>query len=168
MVELNGELKLSEFIRVVRGGAEVSLGAEARRRVRESREYIEQLVAKGEAVYGVNTGFGKFQNVRIEPDQLKQLQRNLILSHAIGVGEPFDTEVVRGMLLLRAASLAQGHSGVRPEVIELLLEFLHGCIRGTHQGSVGRAATWRLGHLALALIGEGEVSTGSAGALGAC
>src|SRR5690625_1377993 len=159
MVELNGALQLSEFIRVVRGGAEASLGAEARRRVRESREYIEQLVAKGEAVYGVNTGFGKFQNVRIEPDQLQQLQRNLILSHAIGVGEPFDTEVVRGMLLLRAASLAQGHSGVRPEVIELLLEFLK---HGVHpvvpsQGSVGASGDLApLAHLALALIGEGE------------
>ena len=121
MVELNGDLSLNEFTDVVRGGAGVRLGEEARARVIDSRRFIEQLLEKDEAVYGVNTGFGKFQNVRIEPDQLQQLQRNLILSHAIGVGEPFDTEVVRGMLLLRAASLAQGHSGVRPEVIELLL-----------------------------------------------
>ncbi len=163
MVELNGELSLDGFIAVVRDGAQAVLGKNALHRVERSRAYVERLVAEDEAVYGVNTGFGKFQNVRISRDQLQELQRNLILSHAIGVGAPFDTEVVRGMLLLRAASLAQGHSGVRPAVIELLLEFLR---QGVHpvvpsQGSVGASGDLApLAHLALALIGEGECEYG--------
>jgi histidine ammonia-lyase len=80
---------------------------------------------EGTPVYGVNTGFGKFQQVRIADSELRALQRNLVLSHAIGVGEPFPAEVVRGMLLLRAQSLALGASGVRPELVERLLTFLH-------------------------------------------
>ena len=159
MVELNGELTLDDFIRVVRGGADVTIGAEALKAVEASRAFVEKLVADDEPVYGVNTGFGKFQNVRIDRDQLQELQRNLILSHAIGVGEPFDTEVVRGMLLLRAASLAHGHSGVRPAVIELLLEFLRQRVHPLvpSQGSVGASGDLApLAHLALALIGEGE------------
>lgn len=160
MITLNGQLTLGDFDAVVRGGQHAELGSEALAKVQASRAFVEQLVQDGEAVYGVNTGFGKFQNVRIASDQLLELQRNLILSHAIGVGAPFDREVVRGMLLLRAASLAHGHSGVRPEVIELLLAFLR---HGVHpvipsQGSVGASGDLApLAHLALALIGEGEV-----------
>ena len=156
MVELGFDLSVDEFIRVVRGSEEARLGAEARARVAESRAYVEQLVEEGAAVYGVNTGFGKFQNVSIARDQLLELQRNLILSHAIGVGDPFDTDVVRGMLLLRAASLAHGHSGVRVEVIELLLAFLRHRIHPVvpSQGSVGASGDLApLAHLALALIG---------------
>lgn len=160
MIELNGQLTLDDFVAAVRGSAEVSLSAEARARVIRSRAFVEKLVAQDEAVYGVNTGFGKFQNVRIAADQLQELQRNLILSHAIGVGPSFDTETVRGMLLLRAASLAHGHSGVRPQVIELILQFLEQRVHPVvpSQGSVGASGDLApLAHLALALIGEGEV-----------
>jgi histidine ammonia-lyase len=161
VIVLEGKLELDAFVRAVRGREEVKLSLAARERMAKSRAYVEQLVAEGEPVYGVNTGFGKFQNVRIPADKLRELQRNLVLSHAIGVGAPFSDEVVRGMLLLRAQSLALGHSGVRPEIVELLLAFLN---YGVHaivpsQGSVGASGDLApLAHLSLALIGEGEVS----------
>lgn len=160
MLSLDRSLSVEAFIRVVRGGEKVALAPSARARVTKSRAFVERLVARGEPIYGVNTGFGKFQNVRVPPERLRELQRNLILSHAIGVGQPFPEEVVRGMLLLRAQSLALGHSGVRPELIDLLLAFLN---HGVHplvpaQGSVGASGDLApLAHLSLALIGEGEV-----------
>ena len=160
MVEIGFDLSVDEFIRVVRGFEQARLSDEVSERVEKSRAYVEKLVDDDNAVYGINTGFGKFQNVRIAQDQLLELQRNLILSHAIGVGEPFHTDVVRGMLLLRAASLAHGHSGVRVKVIELLLAFLKHRIHPVvpSQGSVGASGDLApLAHLALALIGEGEV-----------
>ncbi|MDD8024991.1 MAG: histidine ammonia-lyase [Acidobacteriota bacterium] len=160
MLVLEDRLSLEDFIAVVRKNRRVEIGPAARERIRRSRDRIEAILAVGIPVYGVNTGFGKFQNTRIEADKLKDLQRNLILSHAIGVGEPFPTEVVRGMLLLRAQSLALGHSGVREVVVEALLAFLN---HGLHpvvpsQGSVGSSGDLApLAHMALALIGEGEV-----------
>jgi histidine ammonia-lyase len=160
MIQLDDHLTLDAFISVVRGHADARLAPAALERVGRSRAFVEQLVARDEAVYGVNTGFGKFQNVRIPTEQLQELQRNLILSHAIGVGAPFPTEVVRGMLLLRAQSLALGYSGVRPEVILLLLDFLNERVHPVvpAQGSVGASGDLApLAHLALALIGEGEV-----------
>jgi histidine ammonia-lyase len=160
MIQLDDHLTLDAFISVVRGNEAAQLAPAAFDRVNASRAYVEKLVAQDEAVYGVNTGFGKFQNVRIPAGQLRELQRNLILSHAIGVGAPFPTEVVRGMLLLRAQSLALGYSGVRPEVIQLLLDFLNERIHPVvpAQGSVGASGDLApLAHLALALIGEGDV-----------
>ena len=157
---LNTQLGLEPFIRVVREGEKVTLRPEALERVERARRYVEQLLTKEEAVYGVNTGFGKFATVRIAPSQVRDLQRNLLLSHAIGVGASFRAEVVRGMLLLRAQSLAQGYSGVRPIVIEYLLKFLN---EGVHpvvpsQGSVGASGDLApLAHMSLPLIGEGEV-----------
>lgn len=161
MFSVDVSLPLEAFVRVVRGGESVELSSSARARVMKSRAYVEHLVERGDPVYGVNTGFGKFQNVRVPPERLRELQRNLILSHAIGVGAPFPEEVVRGMLLLRAQSLALGHSGVRPEVIDLLLAFLN---HGVHplvpsQGSVGASGDLApLAHLSLSLIGEGDVA----------
>ncbi len=157
---LDDRLDLERFVAVVRGHQQVSLADQARERMLRSRAFVEELVTKGEPVYGVNTGFGKFQQVRIAADQLLELQRNLVLSHAIGVGEPFPTEVVRGMLLLRAQSLALGYSGVRPLVVERLLAFLNHRVHPVvpAQGSVGASGDLApLAHLALALIGEGEV-----------
>ncbi len=165
MIVLDDRLDLEDFIAVAREGRKVEIGPAARERIRRSRDRIEAILAVGIPVYGVNTGFGKFQNTRIEADKLKELQRNLILSHAIGVGEPFPAEVVRGMLLLRAQSLALGHSGAREAVVEALLAFLN---RGIHpvipsQGSVGSSGDLApLAHMALALIGEGEVEYGGA------
>lgn len=160
---LDRQLTLDDFIRVVRGGEEVTLADAARTRMGRARAVIERIVDGPEAVYGVNTGFGKFASVRVAREELKQLQHNLIVSHAIGVGEALPAEVVRGMLLLRAQSLALGHSGVRPEVVELLLALLNA---GAHpvvpaQGSVGASGDLApLAHLALALIGGGELEYG--------
>jgi histidine ammonia-lyase len=139
---------------------EVGLADEARRRIRESRSYVEGRVGQGEVIYGVNTGFGAFSSVRISPDDIVRLQKNLIRSHSSGIGEPFTVEQTRAIMALRANALARGHSGVREEVIDKILEFLN---RGVipvipQQGSVGASGDLApLAHLALALIGEGEV-----------
>jgi histidine ammonia-lyase len=164
-VVLDRHLSLDEFVAVVRGDARVALSDPARRRLEDARALVERMVADGAPVYGVNTGFGKFQSVRIPVEKLRALQRNLVLSHAIGVGPPFSTEVVRGMLLLRAQSLALGASGVRALLVERLLELLNERVHPVvpSQGSVGASGDLApLAHLALALIGEGEVEHGGA------
>ncbi|MBZ9749464.1 histidine ammonia-lyase [Deinococcus sp. HMF7604] len=157
---LDQHLTLDHFLSVVRGGEKVQLAPAARERIQRARAVIERIVDGDQPVYGVNTGFGKFASVQVPREGLEQLQHNLIMSHAIGVGDPLPTEVVRGMILLRAQSLALGHSGVRPEVVELLLALLnaeaHPVIPA--QGSVGASGDLApLAHLALALIGMGEV-----------
>lgn len=160
MVELDEGLDLEDFRRVVRGEEALSLSAAARRRVEECRALVERLVGVGEPVYGLNTGFGRLASVRIAHQDLKLLQRNLLLSHAIGVGEPFPAEVVRGMLVLRVQSLAMGYSGVRPIVLERLLELLNRGITPVvpSQGSVGASGDLApLAHMCLPLLGEGEV-----------
>src|SRR6202023_2115081 len=118
-------LTLEGFGDAVHGGVACALARTARQRVEQGRRVIERALAGGAVVYGVNTGFGELAQVRIAPDKLLQLQRNLLLSHAAGVGEPLPDVAVRGMLLLRANTLARGHSGVRPEVIEGLLALLN-------------------------------------------
>ena len=129
-----------------------------------SRAVIERVVAAGETVYGVTTGFGDLADVRIEPGQTAELQRNLVRSHAAGVGDPLPAEVVRAMLLLRANGLAIGLSGVRPELVDLLFGMLNS---GVHpvvpsRGSVGASGDLApLAHVALVLIGEGEVADAS-------
>ena len=127
--------------------------------MRASRAVIERLVADGATVYGVTTGFGDLADVRIEPGETAALQRNLIRSHAAGVGEPLPTEVVRAMLLLRANTLAIGLSGVRTDVAELLCAMLNAGIHPVvpSHGSVGASGDLApLAHLALVVIGEGE------------
>ncbi|HRP07628.1 MAG TPA: histidine ammonia-lyase [Gemmatimonadales bacterium] len=152
-------LSIADVVRVARDGADVAVTPDARDRMDASRRYIDKLVDEGRTVYGVTTGFGKLASERIAPADVRQLQRNLIVSHAIGVGEPLPDEVVRAMLLLRAQSLALGHSGIRYEVVQLLLELLD---RGVHpivpsQGSVGASGDLApLAHMALTLIGEGH------------
>jgi histidine ammonia-lyase len=126
----------------------------------EARDVIDALVAEGEVVYGVTTGFGDLATTFIEPAQAGRLQENLLMSHAAGVGPPFPREVVRAMLLLRANTLALGHSGCRPLIVDALLAFLE---RGVHpvvpeHGSLGASGDLApLAHLALPLIGRGEV-----------
>ena len=153
-------LSIADVVRVARDGADVAITPAARTRMEQSREYIERLVAEGRTVYGVTTGFGRLASERIAPADVQQLQRNLIVSHAMGVGESLPIEVVRAMLLLRAQSLALGYSGIRVEVVQLLLELLD---HGVHpivpsQGSVGASGDLApLAHIALTLIGEGHV-----------
>ncbi len=147
---------------VAREGRQVGLDPDAGKRMRASREVIERLVAQGETVYGVTTGFGDLANVRIEPEQVADLQRNLVRSHAAGVGEPLPVEVVRAMLLLRANALAIGLSGARPAIAELLCGMLNEAVHPVipSRGSVGASGDLApLAHLAAVLIGEGLADT---------
>ncbi len=138
----------------------VTLGAEAERRIAESNELIDEVVAGGEQVYGVNTGFGQLAQVRIDDDQLMQLQENLVCSHAVGVGEDLGDEIVRLIMLIKVIALAEGFSGVRVELVETLCELInhriYPCIPS--RGSVGASGDLApLAHMAGALIGNGEV-----------
>ena len=142
----------------------VELGPRARERMLESRAVVEAAVAGGHTVYGVTTGFGELKDRAIPPEEVRALQLNLLRSHAAGVGPEAPREVVRAMLLLRAASLARGYSGVRPEVVELLLAFLERGITPVVplQGSVGASGDLApLAHLAGVLAGEGEAWLGA-------
>jgi len=103
----------------------VVLDAAVRAKVRAARDLVENTVAHGDTVYGVTTGFGKLKNVRIPPEDTRELQRNLVRSHATGVGPPLPLDAARASVLLRANSLATGNSGVRIEIVELLLELLN-------------------------------------------
>ncbi len=151
---------------VARGRRHVSVDSEAVERMRASRAVVERVVAEGTTVYGVNTGFGDLANVRIEPSRVAELQRNLVRSHAAGVGPPLPVEVVRAMLLLRANALAVGLSGIRPEVVELLCGMLNAEVHPMvpSRGSVGASGDLApLAHLALVVIGEGEAMLDDAG-----
>ncbi|HZR28992.1 MAG TPA: histidine ammonia-lyase [Terriglobales bacterium] len=136
------------------------LAPDARAAVEKAHAVVDELVANNQLAYAITTGVGKLSDVRIPPEQIRQLQVNLIRSHCVGVGEPLSEAETRALMLLRANSLAKGYSGVRPIVIDTLCELLN---RGVHpvipsQGSVGASGDLApLAHLALALIGEGEV-----------
>ncbi len=153
-------LTIEDVEAVALGRRGVALAPEAHERVAEARSVIDHLVARGEVVYGVTTGFGALATSYVPPDQARELQERLLLSHAAGVGESLPVEVVRAMLLLRANTLALGHSGCRPELIERLCDMLE---RGVHpvvpsQGSVGASGDLApLAHLALPVIGHGQV-----------
>jgi histidine ammonia-lyase len=160
MLELDGQsLTLVEVARVARGEGEVSLAASARERMEASRATVERIVAESRVVYGVNTGFGKLADVTVPADELRELQINLVRSHACGLGTPLPVDETRAMMLLRANVLAKGFSGARPEVAATLLAMLAG---GVHPvvpelGSVGASGDLApLAHLALCCVGEGE------------
>jgi histidine ammonia-lyase len=136
-----------------------TLAAGARQAMEAGRRRVEEVIESGATVYGVNTGFGHFARVRIGPDRLRQLQLNLVRSHAVGLGEPLPCRVVRGLMLLRANVLARGRSGARPVIAERLLQMLEHdiCPVVPRQGSVGASGDLApLAHVALVLIGEGE------------
>lgn len=155
-----GSLGLEQFDAVARRGASCVLARSARAKVEAARVAVHRILDAGGAVYGVNTGFGDLARVRIAADRIVTLQRRLILSHASGLGEPLDDETVRGMLLLRANTLARGHSGVRPHVIEALIALLDAGVLPVvpSRGSVGASGDLApLAHLALPLLGRGQV-----------
>ncbi|HEY5611137.1 MAG TPA: aromatic amino acid lyase, partial [Thermoanaerobaculia bacterium] len=153
-------LNLDDLSVAASGGAEISLTPDARVKMEASRAIVEKALAEGRTVYGVTTGFGVFSEVAIPPDKVLQLQRNLVLSHCAAVGDPYPVEVVRGMMLLRANALAKGFSGIRPTVVDRLLQMLNADVIPVipSQGSVGASGDLApLAHLAAALMGEGEV-----------
>jgi histidine ammonia-lyase len=160
MLELHGQpLTLEQVVAVASGQEQVTLAEDARARVEASRAVVERIVQQDQTVYGVNTGFGKLSDVRIERGRLGELQLNLVRSHSCGVGSPLSHAESRAMLLLRANVLASGFSGARPVVIDTLIGML---ARGVipvipEKGSVGASGDLApLAHLALAAIGEGE------------
>jgi histidine ammonia-lyase len=160
MLELDGQsLSLAEVARVARGLEGVRLTERARARVNDARRAVERIIEESRVVYGVNTGFGKLSDVHIPQSELRELQLNLVRSHACGVGRALSEMETRAMMLLRANVIARGYSGARVEVLEMLLSMLG---RGVHpvipeKGSVGASGDLApLAHLALVLIGEGE------------
>jgi histidine ammonia-lyase len=164
VVVLTGaDLTIADVEAVARGGATARLDVHARARMDEARAVVERLVAAGEVVYGITTGFGDLAGTYIPPADARQLQENLLVSHAVGVGAPLPRDVVRAMLLLRANTLALGHSGCRPVLVDRLLAFLEAGILPVvpAQGSVGASGDLApLAHLALPLIGRGEAELG--------
>jgi histidine ammonia-lyase len=159
-IQIDGEqLDFAQLFRIVFEGAQVELAPHARERMLASRAVIERLIASAQAVYGVNTGFGKMASVRISREQIGELQVNLVRSHACGVGAPLSEHETRAMLLLRANAIAKGFSGVRPVVAETLCKMLNAGVhpRIPSQGSVGASGDLApLAHLALVAIGEDE------------
>ena len=155
------------MVAVARRDVAVGLDRAAERQVQQAAKVVGQMADADEPVYGVNTGFGDLATVRIPHDELRVLQRNLLRSHAVGVGLPLPEDVVRAILLLRANTLAAGRSGVRAEVIDLLCDMLN---RRVHpvipkHGSVGASGDLApLAHAALVLIGEGETLERASGA----
>ncbi len=154
-------LTVADLLAVAEGERPVTLAAEARARMQSTRDVVEGIAARGEVVYGVTTGFGKLSDIAIPGDQLAQLQVNLVRSHAVGVGPRLARPEVRAMMLLRANVLAKGFSGARPALAELLCGMLNAdCWPDVpEQGSVGASGDLApLAHLALALLGEGELN----------
>ena len=160
-VLLDGDpFSVDDVVAVGRDGVKIDLSDGVAARMAPARRVVEEAVARGDIVYGITTGFGALANVRIEPAAAEELQRAIVRSHAAGTGEEMPAEVVRGMMLLRARTLAAGHAGARPVLVERIVDLLN---RGIHpivpsHGSVGASGDLApLAHCALALLGEGDV-----------
>lgn len=161
-VRVGERLTLEDVVAVASGGA-VELPGAAQERMAVARAVVEDKVASGETVYGVTTGIGSLATVRIDPDEAAQLQRDIVRSHATAVGPPLSREEARAMLLLRAHVLALGHSGVRPLIVERMVQMLNSDVIPAvpQQGSLGASGDLApLAHLALPLLGMGEVLDG--------
>lgn len=161
MIILNGNnCTLEQFIDVVRHHELVGLSDEGKEKVKLSRKYIDNVIETEKPVYGINTGFGKLSDVTINKCDTATLQKNLLMSHACGVGEPYSEEVVRGMMLLRINALVKGYSGIRLETLEKLIEMLNKNVIPVvfEKGSLGASGDLApLSHMSLPLIGLGEV-----------
>ena len=157
-----GAVGLPLWRRIHAGGLRLALDAAARDSLRAAQQTVQAILDHGDVVYGINTGFGKLAQTVIAPDRLAELQRNLVLSHAVGVGDALPAPVVRLVLAAKAVSLARGHSGVRPEIVDALLALFNAGLLPVipAKGSVGASGDLApLAHLALVLIGEGECDT---------
>lgn len=152
-------LTLEEVVEVCREYKKVELSESAIERIIESRKTVDNFVENGDVVYGITTGFGKFSDVSISKEESKLLQKNLIVTHAVGAGKPFETEVVRGIILLRINNLAKGYSGARLETINTMIDMLN---KGVHpivpqKGSLGASGDLApLSHVVLPMIGLGK------------
>lgn len=152
-------LTLEEFVSVARQGYEIELTKEAIVKVEEARALVDKFVNENKIVYGITTGFGKFSDVSITGEETKTLQRNLIISHSCGVGNPLDEEIVRGIMLLRINALSKGFSGIRLSTLNTLIDMVN---KGVHpiipeKGSLGASGDLApLSHMVLVMIGEGE------------
>src|ERR1039457_3917673 len=160
MITLDGaSLTIEEVERAANGAGLVEIAAVACDRMERSRAVVERLAAGDAPAYAVNTGVGLLADVRIAPGELEQLQRNVVRSHACGVGDPLSRPEVRAMMLIRANVLAKGFSGIRPVVAQRLCDLLNRNVTPMvpSQGSVGASGDLApLAHIALVLIGEGE------------
>jgi histidine ammonia-lyase len=166
-ITLDGESLTFEQVVAVAYGApgepRIELADSAKEKVNRASAAVDILVARGEVAYGITTGFGALKDKIIPPDQVETLQRNIVLSHAVGVGNAFDTPTTRAVMLIRANTLARGFSGIRLTTLDLVLEFLN---RGVHpvipeKGSLGASGDLApLAHFAAVLIGEGEAEFG--------
>jgi len=164
MILLDGSsLTIDQLLAIADRGEAVGLAPDAAARVRAARAVVDRKAHGDEPVYGINTGFGSFAEVKIAPDALDALQVNLLRSHAAGLGEPLPVRAVRATMALRANVLAKGYSGIRVETLEALIALLNNGVhpRVPSRGSVGASGDLApLAHLALVLIGEGEASVG--------
>ena len=162
MILLDGQnLTLEQLVAIADDSQPIGLDPAAAQRVDAARAVVDRQAAGGEAVYGINTGFGSLAEVRIPGDALGELQRNLLRSHAAGVGEPLPSRTVRAMMTLRANVLAKGYSGIRPSTLDLLIEMINRGVQPVvpSRGSVGASGDLApLAHLALVLIGEGHAT----------
>lgn len=152
-------LTLEEFIQVTREKSELTLSEEAILKVNEARALVDKFVKENKVVYGITTGFGKFSDVVITGEETKDLQRNLIISHSCGVGNPLDEDIVRGVMLLRANALAKGHSGIRLSTLNTLIEMVNKKVHPIipEKGSLGASGDLApLSHMVLVMMGEGE------------
>ncbi len=165
-IELDaGPLTPEQVEQVARRGARVVLAERGRQRIEQAQQLLEATLAAGEPHYGINTGFGALGRIRIDNESLEQLQTNLLRSHSTGVGAPLAEEIVRATMLLLAASLTRGHSGVRPVVVECLLDVLNAGITPCvpEIGSVGASGDLApLAHIGLVILGEGAATLGGA------
>jgi histidine ammonia-lyase len=163
-IRIDGDpLTIDALVAVARQGASVRLGSEARKVVERARRLVDQWVHEERKVYGITTGFGALSDVTISSGDVRTLQKNILLSHAAGVGDPLPPEVVRAAMLLRIRDMALGHSGVRPETLDHLVSLLNAGVVPVvpSQGSVGASGDLApLAHMALVLIGEGEAFHG--------